>query len=309
MTKEIKIELKVTDTCNQRCPHCMNGDGPEKKGKLETELFLERLREFENEANKDFLIKAIRMTGGEPLLNMDAIKEISESASSYGISTGINTNGVRLQDRNIVRKLKEYGISKVKISYDANTDELMSKIRGVPISVQRILTGIGNVIDEGMDAVLRFTLSRDNLEHLIPAYKQAVEIGVSNFQIKPLIASGRALQVLPGSNYLSRNEIVNVLSGLKEFEDNKTPAQMLCWSPVYASGLQSKTCASLDKVYVDTDLKVSLCNFMSQDSVLGDLNYETFEEVFRRQNVPTSTLPCGGKMPTSCPQTEIILRK
>lgn len=74
--------------CNYNCGYCHNWALQEKKGEHLVEV--ERLEE---QIQKNTLITACKVSGGEPLLQPEALMEIGQFAKSIGLKFGIDTNG------------------------------------------------------------------------------------------------------------------------------------------------------------------------------------------------------------------------
>jgi pyruvate formate lyase activating enzyme len=74
--------------CNYDCGYCHNWALQEKKKEHLVEV--ERL---EDEIRKNNLITACKVSGGEPLLQPEALKELGRFAKSIGLKFGIDTNG------------------------------------------------------------------------------------------------------------------------------------------------------------------------------------------------------------------------
>ena len=91
--QNLGIEVKITDQCNLSCFHCMNNDGPSKVRNIDTDFFIKSLTEFQDTRKPGSLrIDHIRMTGGEPLMNLDAVLK-TKYWGSVGFSAG--RSGVR----------------------------------------------------------------------------------------------------------------------------------------------------------------------------------------------------------------------
>lgn len=86
--------IEVTRRCNMSCKHCLRGNAQNLDIKLESiDLFLSKLK------NKCF--KRILFTGGEPSLNVEAIRFTLEKVKQYNIQIWmfeIITNGYNLSD-------------------------------------------------------------------------------------------------------------------------------------------------------------------------------------------------------------------
>lgn len=74
--------------CNYNCGYCHNWALQEKKEEHLVEA--ERLKE---EIRKNALITACKVSGGEPLLQPEALMELGRFAKSLGLKFGIDTNG------------------------------------------------------------------------------------------------------------------------------------------------------------------------------------------------------------------------
>lgn len=300
MKEKLSIELKLTDRCNQCCFHCMNSDGPDCGADLDWRLFIRKLEEWASRRNESVCdIKEVRMTGGEPLLCQSAVLEIARSCSRFGIKSGINTNGT-LMDSSIARLLKEAGISTVKVSLDASEEAAYQRIRGSSSSLDRILEGIKAAVEFGFKVVLRFTLSRYNRDQLVSCYHMAGDLRVNGFQVKPLISAGRAVGSMA---FLSKEEINAALLELADSASGQTPAvEILCWPPEKASRLKYRICGSIDKIYVSTNLQVSICNYVPGTEPIGDMFRDSLENILRRRHCDEWVSPEGHHIISACPQ-------
>lgn len=278
----------------------MNSDGPSSGTDLDWRLFIRKLEEWasgRDETSDD--IKAVRMTGGEPLLCLNEVLEIARSCSRLGIRSGVNTNGT-LMDSSIARMLKEAGITTVKISLDASEDVTYRRIRGSSYSLDRILEGIKIAVEFGFKVVLRFTLSRYNRDQLVSCYQIAGDLGVNAFQVKPLISAGRAV----GSKaFLSKEEINMVLLELADSVSGQTPpVEILCWPPEKACPLKYKICGSINKIYISTNLQVTICNYVPGTEPIGDMGRDSLEDILRRRHCDEWVSPEGYHVISGCPQ-------
>jgi MoaA/NifB/PqqE/SkfB family radical SAM enzyme len=294
------IEVKVTDSCNQRCFHCVNMDNDKSGKNINDDLIIERLNQWRR-SNRGTQVKIIevRFTGGEPLLNLPAVISVAECCSELGIRSGVNTNGA-LITVDVARCLKESGMDIMKVSLDALDENIHQKIRGPGSSLKACLNGIHIAATAGFQVIVRFTLSRLNSSQIFDCYEFAEQSGASKFQIKPLINAGRAR----GSDqFLSKTEIRVFLEALsKRSKGSPTVPEILCWSPDDACGMRAKACGSIHKIYISTDGKVYTCNFLPSGWE-ADLKVNSLEEIFdsRISNVMTQKIS-GCNVLAGCPQ-------
>ncbi|MEJ2715932.1 MAG: radical SAM protein [Deltaproteobacteria bacterium] len=302
----IGIELKVTNRCNLHCSYCMNSDSPCKSGEVDTPLFLKRLQEMHcNGDRPGFAIKEVRMTGGEPLLAVDAVAQIANICRTLGIASGINTNGIFLT-ASVAAKLKEAGLNTVKVSLDAAEDFTLWKMRSKPASIKKITQGILNAVQNDFKVIVRFTLCRYNRDHLIPCYEMVRDMAVTQFQIKPLVPAGRALE---SDLFLSLGEVVEALTELAQRVSGPfAKPQVLCWNPEKAGGLSARSCGSLDKIYISTELDVMICNYHAEPIPFGNLNADSLERVLLQRPADTVEIAAGHAIVAGCPQIEVLER-
>jgi cyclic pyranopterin phosphate synthase len=134
------LRLSVTDRCNLRCLYCMPPEGVGWMPHNEVLRFEETLRLCRIMAALG--IKAVKVTGGEPLVRRGVAGLIGELKAINGVNhVSLTSNGVLLGD--YLEALAAAGLDAVNISLDTMDGERF-----------RQLTGKG-----GLDAVL-FAIDR-----------------------------------------------------------------------------------------------------------------------------------------------------
>lgn len=113
-----------TFKCNQRCIYCFNSkDREESTG---AELTTEEWSDVFEQA-KEFGIRNVIFTGGEPLLREDVF-ELAHRANSIGLSSQLLTNAGLINEKNIDRIMKSFGT--VGFSLDSHIEERNDFLRG-----------------------------------------------------------------------------------------------------------------------------------------------------------------------------------
>lgn len=107
------VVLALTYRCQCDCAHCSVNDYARKNNELTTQE-VKSLFDFINSWGP----LKVTFFGGEPLLRAD-IFELVEYASSKGIRTSLDTNGILLDERK-VQALKKSGISNINVSIDSH---------------------------------------------------------------------------------------------------------------------------------------------------------------------------------------------
>lgn len=292
----------MTDFCELHCFHCMNDDTSGPRRNLNAAQFATRLEEWGMASGQSqWTIKEIRMTGGEPLMNLPGVLEIARICRRLGIDTGINTNALVL-DESTAQTLKDAGLKTVKVSFDAVDQATSCRMRGQNESLEKKKESICLAVALGFHVLLRLTLCTHNVDQLVDCYRIARELGVGKLQIKPLVWAGRAAR---SRAFLSRQQLREAFRTLAAaVEDTIAQPQILCWPPEDAYGLPNKVCGSMNKMYISTNGEVSICNYLPEDPPIGNVMREPLEDIFAKRHPEIWISPRGHTMLANCPQSE-----
>lgn len=121
LPREVIIEL--ISSCNKDCSFCFNKNSAKGKNKLTKEIVFGILDKIAKQG-----VKAVRFTGGEPLLR-DDIEEILRYAKSKGLYVILNTNGILLKKENIL--LLDYVDDLLISLHDINEREEKKKLLAI----------------------------------------------------------------------------------------------------------------------------------------------------------------------------------
>ena len=142
------IRISVTDRCNLRCIYCADGTTPHLP---RTEVLsyeeIERLVRISSELG----VRAVRLTGGEPLLRPEVTRLVSMLSRVPGIEeVSMTTNGTLLT--RYAAALKQAGLARVNVSLDSLRPERFATITGVAC-LDRVLEGIEEARRAGLRPV------------------------------------------------------------------------------------------------------------------------------------------------------------
>jgi MoaA/NifB/PqqE/SkfB family radical SAM enzyme len=234
---------------------------------------------------------------------LDGVAQIARTCRRLGIACGINTNGTLLTD-SVAATLTESGVRVVKVSLDASDDFTLWKMRSKSASMKKIKQGIVNAVRNDFKVIIRFTLCRYNRHQLISCYEMVRDMGVKQFQIKPLVPAGRALDT---DVFLSVEEVTEALVELAQrVSGPAAKPQVLCWNPEKAAGLSARSCGSLDKIYISSELEVTICNYHAAPIPFGNLNVDTLEQALVQRLADTVEIAEGHSIIAGCPQIEVL---
>ncbi len=269
--------LIVTYRCNAKCYMCNTWQHPSKKENEFKPELVEKLPE-----GLDF----INITGGEPFLR-DDLEQIVEKALTKSKRLVISTNGY-FTDK-ITRLAEKFGNRiGIRVSIEglpAANDEL----RGIKNGFDHGLRTLTNLVAMGIkDVGFGITVSDRNAKDMIELYRLAETMGIEF-----------ATATVHNSYYFHKadNEVIDQEMVAGEFE--KIAGELLRtnkpknWFRAYFNmGLARKVrgqkralpCeVGTDMFFVDPSGNVLPCNGSDEPMVMGDLNRQTFDEIWHSE--------------------------
>jgi cyclic pyranopterin phosphate synthase len=140
------LRISITDRCNLRCVYCMPPEGVPFQPH-ETVLRYEEIAALARILAGQG-VRAIRLTGGEPLVRrgvQDLVKMLAEIPGIEDIS--LTTNGILLEE--LARPLAEAGLKRINVSLDTLLPQRFAEItRGG--SIQKVWDGIAAAEAQGI---------------------------------------------------------------------------------------------------------------------------------------------------------------
>ncbi len=158
------IRISVTKRCNFSCVYCHDeGLGPtarpaaahgEEMTPLEVERLVRTAREFD--------IRSVKFTGGEPLVRAD-LEEVIARTVRHIEDVSLTTNGSMLAGR--AESLRNAGLKRVNVSVDSLEPVAFREIRGG--SLAPVLAGVEAALRVGLTPVkLNLVVFRPTLPHI-----------------------------------------------------------------------------------------------------------------------------------------------
>ena len=151
------VRVSLTDACNFCCPYCRPEEiTPESvKNLLTVDEWMTILEAYHNLG-----VKAVRLTGGEPLLYPyleELLGRIKETGWFQDIS--MTSNGSLLASR--IDRLHDLGLDRVNISLDSLDESVFDQCVGKTHQMDAVLAGIQAATQAGLKAVkINTVLSR-----------------------------------------------------------------------------------------------------------------------------------------------------
>jgi len=158
------LRISVTKRCNFGCVYCHDeGLGPVARpraahGEEMTPAEVERIVSV----GREFGIRSVKFTGGEPLVRLD-LEEIVARTVRHVADVSLTTNGSLLESR--AESLRDAGLKRVNVSVDSLDPEQFRSIRQG--SLAAVLRGIRAAIRVGLTPVkLNLVVFRDTVENI-----------------------------------------------------------------------------------------------------------------------------------------------
>lgn len=177
--------VEPTSRCNLRCTTCVNASYESR-----TDMPLDRFRLL---LERFRFLRKIALTGvGEPLMNRELFAMIA-AAKARGIQIGFTTNGMLLNEKNIVTML-ESGVDWFSVSIDSPVPETYEKIRG-GASFHRVVDNVRRFMelsDGRLEPNILMVCSPDTYQQ-IPDFLPLLEyMGVRQLDLQSMHNWGRS---------------------------------------------------------------------------------------------------------------------
>ncbi|MFQ6050350.1 MAG: GTP 3',8-cyclase MoaA [Candidatus Hydrothermarchaeota archaeon] len=267
------LRVSVTQRCNLNCIYCHR----EGESNTEEEIELEDLLKF-LKLVKEYKIRKMKISGGEPLLRKDLLEFIAESSGVFK-EVSMTTNGTLLED--FAQDLKDCGLSRVNVSLDTLRNEIYKKITGKDM-LDKVLKGIEEAVDNDLNPVkinmVVMSLNKDEIEDL-------AEFSSKNSTILQLIELLKTdgNQKFFEENYLSLSEIEEVL---KKKAEKVYTRQLHNRRKYIVNGAEievvrpmdnSEFCMHCTRIRITSDGKIKPC-LLRKDNLV-DIKNKSIEEM------------------------------
>jgi len=263
----ISISIEPTTSCNLRCPECPSGlrSFTRPTGMLKQELFQSAIDQLA--PTLSYLIFYFQ---GEPYLHPGLLEMVSY-ASRKGIYTATSTNAHYLSDE-AAKKTVQSGLDRLIISIDGTSQDTYESYR-VGGKLDKVIEGTKNIVkwkrelkSKTPHVIFQFLVVKPN-EH---------QIGEVNLLAKQLGVDEVALKTAQIYDYKNGSDLMPTIDRYSRYIKNNAGTYEIknelldhCWK-------MWRSCV------ITWDGKVVPCCF-DKDAhfVLGDLNKQSFEEIWR----------------------------
>jgi len=267
------MHVELTTTCNLHCFFCYRNAGPARdEGGLPTDQLLGILSKLHDRG-----LRAVELTGGEPLLHPDFGRIVEFCGRTFPI-TSILTNGTMIDDSLVqgIAMLKDSIV--VGVSLESHRPEEHDRRCGVKGSFGKATAAIATLAGFGMKTRVAMAVDAANWDDVEPALLLSRKLGATAFTYSAILPFGRAgneprLWDLDAKEVWQRERYLNETYGdfIQTLDVNRK--QQLT---------QPGSCGAGHRAFaMDPMANVRLCVTMdSSMGVIGSLATQTPEEVF-----------------------------
>lgn len=179
--------LVVTYRCNESCPMCNVRRKADAAREMDTPAMLDLADQM-----AELGVSGVSITGGEPLVREDVV-EVVARLKQRGVPVSMSTNGLKLTDMNLARRLVDSGIDAVAVSLDGADAAEHDASRGRRGAFDRTLEAVRNLLaarkerpDRQVHVTLATVISAANYRRFEDILRLARDLGVDNVSLNPV---------------------------------------------------------------------------------------------------------------------------
>lgn len=270
------VYVAITKKCSLLCEHCYEWENLNKKDVLSANQLKSIIAKIQEKG-----VSQIHLSGGEPLLKVDLLVDILNSAKKE-TDFWVLTSGFKLTS-DTAKKLKSAGLNGVMISLDHFDPEKHNHFRGFKDAFYWVENGVQNAIENQLVVALSLCATKEftTPENLMSYSRLAKKMGVSFIQILEPRAVGHynekevslsTEQICHLENFYLK---MNYKSKYKNFPLISYHGYHQRRLGCYAAGNRS--------FYVDTEGDINACPFCQKKT--GNILHPNFEDsILKLQN-------------------------
>ena len=210
------MQFHITGRCNLRCKHCYRTEGDIEPLSLDEVInVIEQYKILRETYNRQHGIKKrghINITGGEPFYRKD-IREILRylGDNKEYFSYGVLSNGALIDDE-IIKILKETGVSFVQLSIDGNPG--MHDSLRAPGDYDRTMNKARQLEKNGIKTYISFTANKENMRYIPYVAKECRKRKITKLWSDRLVPIGNGEEMLRLS--ITRDEMPQYIRYMKK---------------------------------------------------------------------------------------------
>lgn len=202
-----RIYFYLTEGCNLACRHCWLAPKFDPQGdrfaRLPVELFEQAIREA-----KPLGLQGVKLTGGEPLLHPQ-ISRILEIIRGEELHLTIETNGL-LCTPSLAEEMARNPNRFVSVSLDGACAETHEWVRGVKGSFETACQGVRNLVAEGINPQVIFSVMQHNVHEFEQVIRLAEGLGAASVKFNIVQPTARGEKLHQEGDTLAIAELIRL---------------------------------------------------------------------------------------------------
>lgn len=209
-----RVLWEVTGKCNLNCRHCLYFNNQKK---IAPDLTIEQMTTILDDIAQDGQIKAIWISGGEPLLRKDLIPFVQE-ISKRGITPSISTNGTMLTGE-LVEELYNAGVRYVHLSIDGTTAAVHDWLRNTTGAFDAVMRGIDYLNSSGIRKGASYMVTWDSVTQVPEMITLGLKKGLDVLSFYLVAPIGRGTVIQDSRNFELMNALEEAVEPYRNLPD------------------------------------------------------------------------------------------
>ncbi|MBN1249349.1 MAG: radical SAM protein [Anaerolineae bacterium] len=184
VTAPYKADIALTYACNNACPHCYNEPDRFAMAPLSHDDWFRVLDKLHAIG-----IPHLILTGGEPTL-LPLLPTLVRRANRLGHIVGMNTNGRRLSNPDLVNSLVAAGLNHIQVTLASCYPAVHDAMVGTEGAFRETVDGIQNALAAGLHTITNTTLTKQNQDHALDIIQFVHDLGLTTFAMNGMIYAG-----------------------------------------------------------------------------------------------------------------------
>jgi SynChlorMet cassette radical SAM/SPASM protein ScmF len=252
----------VTPECNLSCRHCWIAPRFQNVRVADEYLPFSLFTSIIDQA-RPLGLRAIKLTGGEPLLHPDILEMIS-FAQARDLEIIVETNGTLVTDQ-FAESLAKCRRRFVSVSLDGADSRTHDEIRGRRGSFDETVTGIRTLVGAGIRPQIIMSLFRQNKDQIGPLVRIAEELGAGSVKINIIQPTARGLTVHSEGDTPPISEIIRIGEWMQNTLSRESKIRVIFSIPPAFRALSS--------LFGTGGMGFGRCNIKNIIGVLGNGSY------------------------------------
>ena len=257
-----QIYFYLTEGCNLRCRHCWIAPKYQGIAQVDDALAPALFEQIIDEAIPMGL-HSVKLTGGEPLLHPD-IDRLLDIVRDRNLKLIVETNGV-LCTSNLARAIAGCKSAFVSVSLDGIKAETHEWVRGVTGCFQAALTGIRNLVGEGLTPQIIMSLMRRNKAQMRDMVRLAETLGAGSVRFNLVQPTERGRKLHDSGETLSVPEMIELGEWVDATLSKATSLKVLYNQPMAFK--------PMGRMFGDNGIGCETCGIRGIIGVLADGSY------------------------------------